>query len=111
VSHTLGDYGAGAPEAGVRRHLDVIRRVTGSRPHTCPWRAYSDPLVAEVMRYVWACDPPNLSAVLSESDPEILHEGIATYRMALLATLGEDAKLRREQAERERAARQAANNR
>jgi hypothetical protein len=95
----------------VRRHLDVIRRVTGHKPHTCPWRAYYDPLVIEVMRYVWACDPPNLDAVLPENAPGILVEGIAVYRMALQATLSEDAKLRREKAERERAARAAKNNR
>jgi hypothetical protein len=95
----------------VRRHLDVIQRVTGIKPHTCPWRAYSDPLVTEVMEYVWACDPPNLAAVLPTDAPGILVDGIRAYRMALLATLGEDAKLRRERSEQERAARAAQNSR
>lgn len=103
VSHTLGgEYGTGRAETGIRRHLDVIQRVTGHDPRTCPWRAYSDPLVAEVMQYVWACDPPNLSAAIGADPPAILVDGIAHYRMALLATQGEDMKLRRERMERER---------
>lgn len=86
----------------MRRHLDVIRRVTGHKPHTCPWRAYSDPLVAEVMQHAWACDPPNLDASLGADPPAILVDAIGHYRMSLLATQGEDAKLRRERLERER---------
>lgn len=86
----------------MRRHLDVIKRVTGAKPHTCPWRAFADPLVIEVMQYVWACDPPVLGAVLPPDPPAILVDGIAHYRMALLATQAEDARLRRELAERER---------
>jgi hypothetical protein len=59
----------------------------------------------EVMQYVWACDPPNLSAALPPDPPAILLDGIAHYRMALLATQAEDMRLRRERAERENASR------
>jgi len=57
------------------------------------------------MGYVWACDPPNLDAVLPPDPPAILIDGIRAYRMALISTQADDAKLRREKAERERASR------
>jgi hypothetical protein len=105
ISHTLGDFELGAPQAAVRRHLDVIKRVTGNKPPTCPWRAYHDPLVFEVMELAWAFDPPNLAAALPPDPPAILVDAIRTYRMALLSTQADDMRSRREKAERERASR------
>lgn len=103
ASHLLGDaYSAGAPEAGVRRHLDVIDRVTGFKPPTCPWRAFSDPLVAETMDLALWIDPPNLAAVVGENTPAILVDALACYRRALVATQSEDRRLRYEKLERER---------
>lgn len=33
----------------IRSASDVIERIAGARPITCPWRTYEDPLVADVI--------------------------------------------------------------
>jgi hypothetical protein len=101
ASHLAGgSYSTGHAEEGVRRHLDVIAHVTGSKPPTCPWRAFTDPLVAEVMDLAPWVDPPNLAAVVGEHTPAILVDALAAYRRALVATQAEDMRLRREEQER-----------
>jgi len=30
--------------------LDMIERITGERPATCPWRGFTEPLVADVLK-------------------------------------------------------------
>lgn len=108
ASHLEGDaYSMGAAESGVRRHLDVIERVTGARPPTCPWRAFSDALVAETMELTTWVDPPNLAAVVDGQTPAILIDALAAYRRALVATQADDRKLQHEKWERERKASRA----
>lgn len=89
------------------RHLDAIENVTGSRPATCPWRAFNHPLVREVIALAPAFDPPNLAAVMEPDPPAILVDAILWYRSALASTLSDDSRKRREKVERERAARDA----
>lgn len=102
VSHTLTDHRDGAPETGIRRHLDVIGRVTGSRPRTCPWRAYYHPLVREVMQLAWSIEKGNLAPVLGDDPPALLVDALGHYEMALQATVHEDSRLAREKAKQER---------
>lgn len=101
VSHLEGheSYEAGAPEMGVRRFLDVIGRVTACRPPTCPWRAFDDPLVREVMRLVPFFESGNLIAALDPDPPGILLEAFGAYRSALESTRAEDRKLAAQAAE------------
>ncbi len=103
-SHKEGaqSYGATPGEIGVRRHLEVIQRVTGERPPTCPWRALYDPLVSEVLQTLsWAFESGNLTAVLPPDPPAILLEALGVYRRALEATENENEKLRKKKAEDE----------
>lgn len=80
-----------APE---HSHLDAIERITGYRPTTCPWRAYYDELVREVMEIAWSIEGGNLAAVITENTPAILVEALGVYRSALLATRAEEMRLR-----------------
>lgn len=83
------------PHAPEHSHLDAIERIAGYRPDTCPWRAYYDPLVTEVMSLSWAIESGNLAAVVNESTPAVLVDALGVYRMALLATRAEEARLRK----------------
>lgn len=47
------------------------------------------------MALAWAIEEGNLPAVVSENTPAILVEALGIYRMALLATRAEEARLRR----------------
>lgn len=80
---------------------EAIERITGHRPVSCPWRAYYDPLVREVMSVSWAAEAGNLAAALGEDPPAVLVDALGVYRSALAATLAEDRRL----AEEERKAR------
>jgi len=101
----MADVETGVVEHGLRRHLDVIERVTGHAPPTCPWRAYSDPFVAEVMSHTWAVEHGNLGVTLGEDPPAVLVDGIRAYRMALLSTQAEDRRIARDEAEQKRRSR------
>jgi hypothetical protein len=68
----------------------------GHRPPTCPWRAYYDPLVREVMSLAWAIEGGNLPAVIGDDTPAILVEAIGVYRMAVMSTSAEERRLREE---------------
>lgn len=62
------------------------------------------PLVREVLALAPAFDPPNLAAVMEPDPPALLVDAVLHYRSALGATWAEDSRLRREKADRERAA-------
>lgn len=84
------------PEVALRRHLDVIQKVTGFRPVSCPWRAYSDPLVMEVLSVLWADEHGNLAAAIGPNAPAILVDAIGAMKMAMSLTEAEDRRIREE---------------
>lgn len=91
----------------MQRFSAAIEMLVGHRPHTCPWRAYYEPLVQEVIALSDYVEKGNLGAVVGNDSPAILIDALTVYRSALNATLSEDRRLRAEKAERERAARAA----
>ena len=74
----------------------MIEGVAHSRPPTCPWRAFREPLVHEVLELSAAFDPPNLGAVLGQDPPALLVDAVLHYQSALKATWADDSRLRRE---------------
>jgi hypothetical protein len=72
---------------------EAIERITGHRPVSCPWRAYYDPLVREVMALSWSVESGNLGAALGDDPPAVLVDALGVYRSALAATLAEDRRL------------------
>lgn len=88
--------------------MGAIERITGHKPSTCPWRAFYDPLVREVLEVFWSIEGGNLGGVIGEDPPGILVDAIGVFKRALDATQAEDDRLRREERETKRAAEAAA---
>ncbi len=74
----------------------MIQQVTGFAPTTCPWRAYYDPLVREVLEVWWAEENGNLAGVMGDNAPAILWDAVGAFKRAMGATMAEDSKLARE---------------
>lgn len=91
-----------AMDSGASRHLDVIERVTGRRPPTCPWRAMYDPLVQEVLAVMPFDENGNLAAALGPNPPALLVDAIADYKLAVGATRAEEMKKRAKAREAQR---------
>jgi hypothetical protein len=72
---------------------EAMERIVGHRPVSCPWRAYYDPLVREVMALSWAVEEGNLAAATGDDPPAILLDAVGMYRQALSATLAEDRRI------------------
>lgn len=93
------------------RCLDVIERVCGARPEGCPWRAFADPVVQDVLALSPALgggdEPSFLDAVMEPDPPALLVDSLLFYRHSLNAVWAEDKRIAREKADRERAARAA----
>lgn len=83
-------------DRGVRHSLDVVQKVTGTRPTTCPWRALYHPMMADVYQAHVAWDDGNLGVYLTPDEPAVLHDAVAAYRVAVIATRAEQDKRRRE---------------
>lgn len=72
----------------------MIARVTGTRPGGCPWRAFYDEDVAEIMdAYEWFSSG-QLSAWIDDP-PNVLIEGISVFHSALERAKAHDADLLR----------------
>lgn len=98
MSHEGEVYDERREDGGVRRHLDVIKRVTGHAPPACPWRVMYDPLVREVLALMPMVDSGNLAAVVGQDAPAKVLEAIGVYQRALASTRSEDERLRHERA-------------
>lgn len=67
--------------------LDTIERVTGQRPDTCPWHAFQDPLVVEVLdlyRMAASDDGVTPALLLPLDPPNEVWEGVSHYHEATL---------------------------
>lgn len=100
-------YDSAREDAGVKRHLDVMQRVVGYAPPTCPWRAMYHPLVREVMQALEHEESGNLALSIGVEPPAILMDAIGEFKRSHAAVRAEDEKLRAEKAKADRAHRQA----
>lgn len=105
MSHEHGPYDKGDHDSGPKKHLDVIQRVTGHRPPTCPWRSLYHPLVQEVLSVMPLDENGNLALALGADPPGIVVDAIAAYKLALNATRAEVQAQRAKQRAAEREAR------
>ena len=90
-------FGAFTRSLTARDDAEAMERITGHRPVSCPWRAYYDPLVREVMALSWAVDDGNLAAATGDDPPAILLDAVGMYRQSMSATLAEDRRLAEEE--------------
>lgn len=92
----------------MRHHLTLVEHVTGHAPTTCPWRAFDDPLVREVMAVEWASEHGNLAAVIGSDPPFILTQALGIFERAMRATQADERRLKQEAADAKRRALDAA---
>lgn len=94
--------GEGDPAEAI---LDGCEEATGERPRGCPWRAYADPYVAEVLRaYRW-WKAGQLEARYAGDVPASIAWGVEVYDAALNSVQVHDMREDREKREAERKAR------
>jgi hypothetical protein len=93
VSHEQPLYDKRNEDGAVRKHLDVIRRVTGDAPSTCPWRAMYHPLVRDVMDALPMKRDGNLAVAIGADPAARLVKAIVHFEHARDATRNEDEKL------------------
>jgi len=92
----------------LRGYLTTIETVTGQAPSTCPWRAFYEPVVREVIGVAWAIEDGNLPAVIGTDPPYALTQALGVYHRALKATQADEMRLQRAEREAEHRAREAA---
>lgn len=91
--------------------LTAVERVTGLRPPTCPWRAFYEPVVREVLAVSWATgDAHALGPVVGPDPDHKLMVALGVYTRAKVATTADEQRIRDEERERERQRKQATMN-
>lgn len=92
----------------MRGYLTTIEKVTGHAPSTCPWRAFYEPIVREVIAVAWAVEDGNLPAVIGTDPPYQLAQALGVYERAKRATAADEMRLRDEERKAEHRVRMAA---
>jgi hypothetical protein len=81
--------------AHARKHYRVaVMNATGVEPMTCPWRAFDDPDVAEVMRLYRWFESGQLALAIGSDPPNALVEAIGIYHGALSSVRAHDTRAR-----------------
>lgn len=78
-----------------------VEAATGTRGSACPWRAFRDPFVAEVLRAYRHWKERQLSLVWGTAPPAALMRGLEVYAAALNGTQAHDIREERKRRERE----------
>ena len=63
--------------------LETIESVAGDRPETCPWLAFSDPFVLEILEAYAFFESGQLSLYWGADPANLLVEGIRHYHGAV----------------------------
>lgn len=70
-----------------------MERITGfAPPKTCPWKAFYDPLVADVLSLFWAIEDGNLAILGSDPDAAFV-TALGVLKGAFRATLNEEQRI------------------
>lgn len=74
----------------MERTAQLIERVGGARPTTCPWRAFWDEDVATVINaYAWF-ESGQIATFLGDDPPNVLIEGVSWFHRAMSEALADD---------------------
>ncbi len=82
--------------------LAGIERATGGRPDGCPWRAFEDPFVGEVLRAYRHWKAGQLALVWGAAPPAALMRGLEVYDAALNAVQAHDIREERKKRDAQR---------
>lgn len=93
------EVGGGDPSTQM---LEGIEAATGNREVACPWRAFRDPFVSEVLSAYRHWKQRQLALVWGPDPPAALMQGLEVYDAALNGVQLHDARKERERRERER---------
>lgn len=85
----------------IRATLGIVERVAGHRPPTCPWRAFYEPIVREVLSVSWAVGGDLGGALGADPDAKLV-EALGVYTRAKRATEADEQRIAAEKLERER---------
>jgi hypothetical protein len=99
-----------APEAGhviAETLLDDCEAATGERPSGCPWRAFADPYVAEVLRAHRWWKSGQLATRYPTGVPAPIAWGVEVYDVALNTVQVVDMRADREKRDEARREREA----
>lgn len=77
-----------------------MARVCGARPDTCPWRAYSDPLVVDVLRVNRWFESGQVSLRAGHDPPYVLIEGLEELQGSLNLAKGDKMKVAKQAREK-----------
>lgn len=88
---------------------DVIEDYTGSRPVSCPWFAFNDPIVSDAVRLRPLLESGQYHLVLGDHPPAILIDAIVEYESALNGVQAKQWRKKEREREQERKRREAAN--
>lgn len=75
----------------------MLRNVTGNEPATCPWRAFADPVCADVINASKWFESGQVGVVLGADPPAHLVHGIEVYQSAASAARADAMDRRRKQ--------------
>jgi hypothetical protein len=83
----------------MQAHIEFL---TGSKPPTCPWRVFYDPLVDKVVEAANAAKNNAIGVVLGDDPPAIILDGLRVYNTARSATEAHDFDEEKKRREAER---------
>lgn len=75
-----------------------MEKLTGHRPPTCPWRAFSHPLVREVLKIAGLAEKLGAGAI-EDDTPAVVIDALHVYWSAVAAVRNHDAEERRKREE------------
>ena len=88
-------------EDGAEQVASNVEAITGQRYDGCPWRAYEDPFVGEVLRAYRHWKERSLHLVWGDDPPVALIRGLEVYDSALNSVQAHDIREERKRRERE----------
>jgi len=81
--------------ASIKGELGAVKRVMGLAPDTCPWNAFADPEVGEVLRGYDFSEPGQLAFYAGDDPSWRLVEGIQHYHRAVRIARADVDKVRK----------------
>lgn len=80
----------------------AIEKIVGAEPPTCPWRAFYDPLVSEVVRVANFAEAGLAMAELGDDPYAVLLDGLHVYMRARNAGRAHFSEIERKKREKKK---------